>query len=160
MTPYLLPLDATGFSKPVGGQARANERLVDFLVVLTGDFAGGGGSGTGNFAKGAKQPVPEPVPASEVREREGVMPRTARVIAENGIYHVVNRGNGRAVVFRKPADFGSCRFTMSLEHCQRLGVIIQQDKSAADGAAWQRVAAFVFLESPLTTTDQEPGCFL
>ena len=33
------------------------------------------------------------------------MPRTARVIAENGIYHVVNRGNGRAVVFRKPADF-------------------------------------------------------
>lgn len=33
------------------------------------------------------------------------MPRAARVIAENGIYHVVNRGNGRAVVFRKPADF-------------------------------------------------------
>lgn len=27
------------------------------------------------------------------------MPRTARVIAENGICHVVNRGNGRAVVF-------------------------------------------------------------
>ena len=24
------------------------------------------------------------------------MPRAARVIAENGIYHVVNRGNGRA----------------------------------------------------------------
>ncbi len=33
------------------------------------------------------------------------MPRVARVIAANQVYHVLNRGNGRAEVFRKAADF-------------------------------------------------------
>src|SRR6266702_1787487 len=38
--------------------------------------------------------------------------------------------------------------------------MIQQDKGAADGTAWQQIAAFVFLESPRTTADQDPCRFL
>jgi hypothetical protein len=32
------------------------------------------------------------------------MPRTARASRADVVYHVINRGNGRARVFRKPAD--------------------------------------------------------
>jgi len=33
------------------------------------------------------------------------MPRTARAVEAGLIYHVLNRGNGRMTLFRKPADF-------------------------------------------------------
>ena len=33
------------------------------------------------------------------------MPRAARGLADHQVYHVLNRGNGRAEVFHKPADF-------------------------------------------------------
>ena len=33
------------------------------------------------------------------------MPRTHRLIEANGIYHVINRGNGRRRIFRKDEDF-------------------------------------------------------
>ena len=33
------------------------------------------------------------------------MPRTARAVRPGGVYHVLNRGNGRADLFHKPADF-------------------------------------------------------
>ena len=33
------------------------------------------------------------------------MPRTARAVVPGGIYHVLNRGNGRRDLFHKPADF-------------------------------------------------------
>lgn len=33
------------------------------------------------------------------------MPRAARGIIGGQVYHVLNRGNGRANVFHKPADF-------------------------------------------------------
>src|SRR5688572_20918012 len=33
------------------------------------------------------------------------MPRTARAIRAGGCYHVLNRGNGRRALFRKPADY-------------------------------------------------------
>ena len=33
------------------------------------------------------------------------MPRTARAVVPGGIYHVLNRGNGRQDLFHKPADF-------------------------------------------------------
>jgi len=33
------------------------------------------------------------------------MPRGARVVADNEVYHLLNRGNGRADVFHKPGDF-------------------------------------------------------
>jgi putative transposase len=33
------------------------------------------------------------------------MPRTARAVVPGGIYHVINRGNGRQDLFHKPADF-------------------------------------------------------
>jgi putative transposase len=33
------------------------------------------------------------------------MPRTARAVEGGGIYHVLNRGNGRMQLFHKPADF-------------------------------------------------------
>lgn len=33
------------------------------------------------------------------------MPRTARAVEAGGIYHVLNRGNGRAKLFLKPADY-------------------------------------------------------
>jgi putative transposase len=33
------------------------------------------------------------------------MPRTARAVEADGIYHVLNRGNGRMQLFHKPADF-------------------------------------------------------
>jgi putative transposase len=35
------------------------------------------------------------------------MPRTARAIEAGTIYHVLNRGNGRARLFRKPEDFAA-----------------------------------------------------
>ena len=35
------------------------------------------------------------------------MPRAARVLADNEVYHVLNRGNGRAEVFHKPEDFAA-----------------------------------------------------
>ena len=35
------------------------------------------------------------------------MPRAARWFADNGVYHVVNRGNGRQDVFHKPGDFAA-----------------------------------------------------
>jgi putative transposase len=35
------------------------------------------------------------------------MPRAGRGLADNEIYHVLNRGNGRADVFHKPADFAA-----------------------------------------------------
>lgn len=35
------------------------------------------------------------------------MPRAARVLADNGVYHVLNRGNGRAEVFHKAKDFAA-----------------------------------------------------
>src|SRR5829696_8389375 len=34
-----------------------------------------------------------------------VMPRPARVFLPGQCYHVLNRGNGRAAIFRKDADF-------------------------------------------------------
>jgi putative transposase len=33
------------------------------------------------------------------------MPRTARAVAAGGLYHVLNRGNGRQEIFHKPEDF-------------------------------------------------------
>jgi len=33
------------------------------------------------------------------------MPRAARAVADNEVYHILNRGNGRADVFHKAADF-------------------------------------------------------
>ena len=33
------------------------------------------------------------------------MPRVHRVLEGNYCYHVLNRGNGRAVVFHKPEDY-------------------------------------------------------
>src|SRR4051794_15467912 len=33
------------------------------------------------------------------------MPRTARAVEAGLIYHVLNRGNGRMTLFRKPQDF-------------------------------------------------------
>jgi hypothetical protein len=33
------------------------------------------------------------------------MPRAARVLTGEQVYHVLNRGNGRATVFHKPEDF-------------------------------------------------------
>jgi putative transposase len=33
------------------------------------------------------------------------MPRAARVLADNEVYHVLNRGNGRSDVFHTPEDF-------------------------------------------------------
>jgi len=35
------------------------------------------------------------------------MPRAGRVVADNEVYHVLNRGNGRAEVFHKPEDFAA-----------------------------------------------------
>jgi putative transposase len=35
------------------------------------------------------------------------MPRTARAAAGNVVYHVLNRGNGRMRIFRKPGDYQS-----------------------------------------------------
>ena len=47
------------------------------------------------------------------------MPRTARASAGGICYHVINRGNGRAEVFHKGADYE--RFLeMMVEGCARL----------------------------------------
>jgi putative transposase len=35
------------------------------------------------------------------------MPRTARAVEGGGIYHVLNRGNGRMRIFHKPEDYES-----------------------------------------------------
>ena len=35
------------------------------------------------------------------------MPRVARGLADNQVYHILNRGNGRQDVFRKPEDFSA-----------------------------------------------------
>jgi putative transposase len=35
------------------------------------------------------------------------MPRTARSTEAGMVYHVLNRGNGRMRIFRKPEDFGA-----------------------------------------------------
>lgn len=35
------------------------------------------------------------------------MPRTARAVEADGIYHVLNRGNGRMTLFHKPEDFAA-----------------------------------------------------
>lgn len=35
------------------------------------------------------------------------MPRAGRVVADNEVYHVLNRGNGRAEVFHEPVDFAA-----------------------------------------------------
>jgi putative transposase len=36
-----------------------------------------------------------------------VMPRTSRAVEGGGIYHVLNRGNGRAKIFHKDEDYGA-----------------------------------------------------
>ena len=41
------------------------------------------------------------------------MPRTARAIEAGLIYHVLNRGNGRQMLFRKPADFDAFERVMA-----------------------------------------------
>ncbi|HEY2419206.1 MAG TPA: hypothetical protein VGH84_14875, partial [Steroidobacteraceae bacterium] len=33
------------------------------------------------------------------------MPRTARAVIAGGLYHVLNRGNGRQDIFHKPEDY-------------------------------------------------------
>jgi REP-associated tyrosine transposase len=35
------------------------------------------------------------------------MPRVARGLADNQVYHILNRGNGRQDVFHKPEDFAA-----------------------------------------------------
>ena len=35
------------------------------------------------------------------------MPRVARGLADNQVYHILNRGNGRQEVFHKPEDFAA-----------------------------------------------------
>ncbi|MGA2232612.1 MAG: transposase [Tepidisphaeraceae bacterium] len=35
------------------------------------------------------------------------MPRTARAVEGGGIYHVLNRGNGRMKIFHKPEDYAA-----------------------------------------------------
>ncbi|HEY8668328.1 MAG TPA: transposase [Tepidisphaeraceae bacterium] len=35
------------------------------------------------------------------------MPRTARAAAAGVVYHVLNRGNGRMSIFRKPGDYAA-----------------------------------------------------
>ncbi len=35
------------------------------------------------------------------------MPRIERGLMDNGIYHVINRGNGRQTVFHKDRDYES-----------------------------------------------------
>src|SRR5258706_15625975 len=45
------------------------------------------------------------------------MPRHARKVADNGIYHVLNRGNGRMALFRKRGDFEA--FVKLLEEGRR-----------------------------------------
>ncbi|MHC4299190.1 MAG: transposase [Planctomycetota bacterium] len=48
-----------------------------------------------------------------------IMARTARASVGNICYHVINRGNGGAAVFRKRADY--LRFTeMMAQACERL----------------------------------------
>ncbi len=39
-------------------------------------------------------------------------------------------------------------------------IVIERGKGAADGAAWQQIAGFIFLESPRTTADNLPGALL
>ncbi len=41
------------------------------------------------------------------------MPRTARSIEAGAIYHVLNRGNGRLRLFRKPGDFAAFELVMA-----------------------------------------------
>src|SRR3954467_6187695 len=51
------------------------------------------------------------------------MPRHARKVADGGIFHVLNRGNGRMDIFRKRGDFES--FVKLLEEGRRhIGVRI------------------------------------
>ncbi len=47
------------------------------------------------------------------------MPRTARASAGNICYHVINRGNGQAEVFRKEGDYAAFR-ELTLQSCERL----------------------------------------
>jgi putative transposase len=48
------------------------------------------------------------------------MPRPPRIIVPGGIYHVLNRGNGRQALFRKPADFAAFVAILA-EALQRVG---------------------------------------
>src|SRR5256885_1217298 len=45
------------------------------------------------------------------------MPRRARVTEGGWVYHVINRGNGKGKIFRKPADFAA--FLKLLEEALR-----------------------------------------
>ena len=47
------------------------------------------------------------------------MPRTARASAANWVYHVINRGNGRAEVFHKDEDYAAFVRIMG-DACERL----------------------------------------
>lgn len=64
------------------------------------------------------------------------------------------------VFYNHPATFRLSSSAVLLEHRQRCRVMIQQDKSAADSATRQQVAAFIFLESPRPPADQETCRFL
>lgn len=45
------------------------------------------------------------------------MPRGARLVSSNAIYHVVNRGNQKQHIFKKEADF--VKYLQLLKHCKR-----------------------------------------
>lgn len=49
------------------------------------------------------------------------MPRPRRLALGGGCYHVINRGNGRAVVFHKEADFLAFERVLSLAWAHRGG---------------------------------------
>ena len=46
------------------------------------------------------------------------MPRRARRVADDGLYHVLNRGNCRMDIFHKPGDFAA--FVKLLEEARQL----------------------------------------
>jgi len=51
------------------------------------------------------------------------MPRTARIVFPGAVYHVMNRGNNRQLIFRDDKDY--YKYLKLLEkHCEQLGVIV------------------------------------
>lgn len=72
----------------------------------------------------------------------------------------------RAKMAAMPADYPyssyGClsSFSVCIEHRQCFRIMIQQDESTADSTAWQQVAAFVLLECPRATADQDTCRFL